>query len=191
METSVQTVAIIQPSLVRKMIVAGGSAVQPTPNSPKDTRDIKYMVGMAIAVTNEESKEAFKLALFGESREGAKAFDTHWQRLQQRSVETPMLSPVPLDKGANNQITAVLIADKPENVRWPDPLSALKMPVLIANGNNDLTLGLVRTLDLHDRLKNSQLMLYPNSGHGFLWQYGALFAEHINLFLDSDAFDAA
>jgi pimeloyl-ACP methyl ester carboxylesterase len=65
------------------------------------------------------------------------------------------------------------------------------MPVLVANGSNDLTLGLVRTLDLHARLTNSQLVLYPNSGHGFLWQYSALFAEQINLFLDSDAFDIA
>jgi pimeloyl-ACP methyl ester carboxylesterase len=187
----VQTVAIIQPSLVRKLIIAGGSAVQPTPNSPKDTRDTKYMMGMATAATYVESKEAFKLALFGESREGAEAFANYWQRLQQRSAETPMLDPVPLDKGANNQIRAVLNADKPENGRWPDPLAALKMPVLIANGNNDLTLGLVRTLDLHARLSNSQLVLFPNSGHGFLWQYGTLFAEQITLFLDSDAFDIA
>ena len=187
----VQTVAISQPSLVRKMIVAGGSPVQRTSNSPKDTRDTKYMMGMANAVTYEESKEAFKLALFGESRKGAEAFEAYWQRLEQRTVETPMLVPVPLDQGGKSQITAILNADKPENVRCPDPLSALKMPILIANGNNDLTLGLVRTLDFYDRLKNAQLLLYPNSGHGFLWQYAALFAEHINLFLDSDAFDVA
>jgi pimeloyl-ACP methyl ester carboxylesterase len=149
------------------------------------------MMGMATAVTYEESKEAFNLALFAESHEGVEAFEKYWQRLQQRSVETPLLDPVPLDKGANNQIGAVLNADKPENARWPDPLAALKMPVLVANGNNDLTLGLVRTLDLHARLTNSQLVLYPNSGHGFLWQYSALFAKQINLFLDSDAFDIA
>lgn len=171
------------------MIIAGGSPVQPTPNSPKDTRDIKYMMGMATAETYEESLTAFKHALFGESAEGARLFANYWRRLLARSIESPMLGPVPLTRGGMNQIAAVLNADKPDNMKPADPLAALNMPVLIANGNDDLTLGLVRTLDLHDRLKNSQLVLYPRSGHGFLWQYGELFANQINLFLDSDAFD--
>lgn len=172
------------------MVLAGGSPVEPTPNSPKDTRDLKYMMGMATAVTNEESKRAFKLALFGESAEGAEAFEKYWERLQGRTIEPPMLDPVPLDKGGSNQITAVMNADKLENIKWPDRLAGLKMPVLVANGNADLTLGLVRVLDLHSRIKNSQLVIYPNSGHGFLWQYAALFAEQVNLFLDSNAFDS-
>ena len=87
-----QTVAINRPSLVRKMVIAGGSAVRPTPNSPKDTRDTKYMMGMGTAVTYDESKEAFKLALFGESQEGADAFESYWQRLQRRTVEPPSYS---------------------------------------------------------------------------------------------------
>lgn len=148
-------------------------------------------MGMATAVTYEESREAFRLALFGESDEGVQAFESYWRRLQERTVEPPLLDPVPLDKGGRSQIDAVLNADKQDNIKWPDPLASVKIPVLIANGNNDLTLGLVRTLDLHYRLKNSQLVLYPNSGHGFLWQYSALFAEQVNLFLDSDAFDVA
>ena len=186
---AVQTVAITQPSLVRKMIIAGGSPVQPIPTSPKDTRDTKYMMAMATAVTYEESHEAFKHALFGESPEGSSLFESYWKRLQDRTVEPPNLEPVPLDKGGNSQIAAVVNADKPENVKFPDRLAALRMPVLVANGSNDLTLGLVRTLDLHQRLQNSQLVIYPNSGHGFLWQYAELFAEQVNLFLDSSAFD--
>jgi pimeloyl-ACP methyl ester carboxylesterase len=165
--------------------------VQPTPDSPPDTRDTKYMMGMATAETYSESYEAFKLALFGPSQEGARTFENYWKRLQESSVESPLLDPVPLEKGGKNQIAAVLNADKPENMKEADPLAALHMPTLIANGNDDLTLGLVRTLDLHERLKNSQLILYPRSGHGFLWQYGELFAEHVNTFLDSRAFDTS
>lgn len=185
---AVQTLAIIKPSLIRKFIIAGGSPVHPTADSPKDTRDTKYMMAMATAKTYEESYEAFKLALFGESDEGAKLFESYWKRLQERTIETPMLDALPLGQGGNKQIAAVLNADKPENMSRSDPLAALKMPALIANGNNDLTLGLVRTLDLHKRLENSQMILYPRSGHGFLWQYGELFAENINTFLDSNAF---
>lgn len=185
----VQTLCISRPALVRKVILAGGSAVQPTPNSPKDTRETKYMMGMATAETYEQGKDAFRLTPFGESLDGAQQFDSYWRRLQERSVEPLMLDPLLLDRGGTSQIAAVLNADKKGNIKLLDPLADLRMPVLIANGNKDLTLGLVRTLDLQDRLNNSQLVLYPNSGHGFLWQYGAVFAEQVNLFLDSNAFD--
>ena len=163
--------------------------MQPTPDSPKDTRDTKYMMGIATAEIYTESYEAFKLALFGPSEEGARTSKEYWNRLQESNVESPLLEPVPLDKGGRSQIAAVLNADKPENMKESDPLAGRHMPVLIANGNNDLSLGRVQKLDLHDRLKNSQLILYPRSGHGFLWHYGELFAEHIDTFLDSSAFD--
>lgn len=63
------------------------------------------------------------------------------------------------------------------------------MPVLVCNGDNDLVLGNARTLELFHRLSNAQLIMYPKSGHGFLWQYAELFAEHVSIFLDTAAFD--
>ena len=171
------------------MILAGASPLHPSPNSPKDTRDTKYMFGMASAVTHEESQEAFRLALFGDSDAGRKEFEQYWQRLQRRRAEPAMLEPVTQDKGCKAQITAMLNADRVENKKWPDRLAELKMPVLVANGDNDLTLGLVRSLDLLYRISNAQLVIYPNSGHGFLWQYAEPFGEQVNTFLDTDAFD--
>lgn len=186
---AVQFVAVTHPDLVRKMILAGASPLHKTPDTPTDTRNTKYVFGMARAETYEEGKEAFKLALFGESKAASDAFESYWRRLQERTVEPLNLDLLPLDKGGQSQITAMLNADAPENTSWPDRLAGLGMPVLVANGNNDLTLGLVRSLDLLARIKNSQLVIYPNSGHGFLWQYAALFADQVNMFLDTDAFD--
>jgi hypothetical protein len=34
-------------------------------------------------------------------------------------------------------------------------------------------------------LKNAQLILYPDSGHGALFQYSKLFVEHVALFLNA------
>ncbi len=34
------------------------------------------------------------------------------------------------------------------------------------------------------KVPNGQLILYPNSGHGFLYQYAEAFAGHVTAFLD-------
>lgn len=144
---------------------------------------------MATANTYEESMSAFRLALFGESDIGRSHFEQYWKRLEERTVEPPLLDAVELDPGGQSQIKAILDADKPENVRWPDRVAEFKMPVLVANGEDDLVLSTNRTLDLWKRLPNAQLVLYPKSGHGFLWQYAELFGHQVNVFLDTDAFD--
>lgn len=186
---AVQMAALTRPQMVRKLILAGASPVMWTPESPRDVRDPKYMMGMATAKTYGESRDAFRLALCGESEAGRRQFDEYWQRLQERTAEPPMLEPLELEPGANNQIKAIMDADKPESMRWPDRLAELKMPVLVANGKDDLTLSTTRTLHLFNRLPNAQLVIYPNSGHGFLWQYAEMFGEQVNTFLDTDDFD--
>ena len=39
--------------------------------------------------------------------------------------------------------------------------------------------------NLTENLPNAQLIIYPDSGHGHLFQYSEQFAKHVNLFLDS------
>jgi pimeloyl-ACP methyl ester carboxylesterase len=34
------------------------------------------------------------------------------------------------------------------------------------------------------KVPNGHLIIYPNSGHGFLYQYAQEFAAHVNAFLD-------
>jgi pimeloyl-ACP methyl ester carboxylesterase len=72
----------------------------------------------------------------------------------------------------------------------PDPdyarLWKIKHPVLVANGSNDIMMPTVNSFILFKNLPNAQLILYPDSGHGFLFQYPELFAEHVSLFLRSE-----
>jgi hypothetical protein len=37
---------------------------------------------------------------------------------------------------------------------------------------------------IQQKVPNGQLIVYPNSGHGFLFQYASLFAKHALLFLE-------
>ena len=61
------------------------------------------------------------------------------------------------------------------------------MPVFVANGDNDLLIPTENSFELARILPHAHLHIYPDSGHGFLFQYAEMFAGHVDLFLDSKA----
>jgi len=63
-------------------------------------------------------------------------------------------------------------------------LQRVMHPVLVSNGSNDVMLPTAQSFALYQNLPHAQLILYPDSGHGFLFQFPELFAEHIRIFLD-------
>jgi pimeloyl-ACP methyl ester carboxylesterase len=63
-------------------------------------------------------------------------------------------------------------------------LARVPHPVLIANGKDDVMLGTPNSALLYNALPAAQLILYPDSGHGFLFQFPDLFAQHLSIFLN-------
>lgn len=61
----------------------------------------------------------------------------------------------------------------------------LIMPVLVANGDNDLLIPTSRSWELFSKTEDAKLILYLSAGHGFIWQYTRLFAEDVAKFLDA------
>jgi pimeloyl-ACP methyl ester carboxylesterase len=55
---------------------------------------------------------------------------------------------------------------------------------LIANGDNDRMVPSVLSEDLHRRIVGSELVIYPDSGHGGIFQYHDTFAPAAVAFLD-------
>jgi len=62
-------------------------------------------------------------------------------------------------------------------------LNQIEQPVLIANGNNDIMVPTINSYIMFQNIKNSKLILYPDSGHGFLFQYPQEFVADTNAFL--------
>jgi fermentation-respiration switch protein FrsA (DUF1100 family) len=58
--------------------------------------------------------------------------------------------------------------------RWgkeePHDLSLIRQPVLLANGDNDRMLPTPNTRDMARRLPNNELVIYPDAGHGGIFQ---------------------
>jgi pimeloyl-ACP methyl ester carboxylesterase len=58
----------------------------------------------------------------------------------------------------------------------PADFSKITQPTLIANGDNDRMVPSPLSHDMHKRIKDSELVIYPNSGHGGIFQYYEKFA---------------
>ncbi|MFA6264378.1 MAG: alpha/beta hydrolase [Pseudolabrys sp.] len=71
----------------------------------------------------------------------------------------------------------------------PDPehamLRAIKQPALVVSGSNDTMLPAGNAYAMFKAMSNAQLLLYPDSGHGALFQHHAFFVNHVRTFLDA------
>ena len=129
------------------------------------------------------------ISFFYETEHGRAAFEEYWKRVSERTAEKPLLQLLERDVGAKNQIAAVMDIDKPNARNSFDRLGELKMPVLVANGDDDALIPSSRSWELYHQIENAQLIMYPKAGHGFIWQYAELFAGHVATFLDGKDYD--
>ncbi|MGT2926774.1 alpha/beta fold hydrolase [Streptococcus cuniculipharyngis] len=71
--------------------------------------------------------------------------------------------------------------------RWgkaeADDLAFISQPTLIVNGDKDMMVATENSYDMHRKIANSQLIIYPNAGHGSLFQYADQFAKDLLDFL--------
>jgi pimeloyl-ACP methyl ester carboxylesterase len=71
--------------------------------------------------------------------------------------------------------------------RWgqqmPVDLGSIRQPVLVLNGDSDKMVPTTNTVDLHRRLPNSQLLIYPDAGHGGVFQFHKDFIKRALEFL--------
>lgn len=65
----------------------------------------------------------------------------------------------------------------------PQDLSRLGLPVLIANGDNDIMVPTALSRDMARRISQAQLVIYKDAGHGGIFQYHAEFVSKALEFL--------
>ncbi len=71
----------------------------------------------------------------------------------------------------------------------PDPehaiLRAIRQPTLVVSGSHDTMLPANNAYAMFKELSNAQLVLYPDSGHGALFQHHEMFVNHVRTFLNA------
>ena len=65
----------------------------------------------------------------------------------------------------------------------PHDLSVIRQPVLVANGESDRMVPTTNSLDLARRLPDSDLVIYPDAGHGGIFQFHGQFVAKALEFL--------
>ncbi|WP_243048774.1 alpha/beta hydrolase [Dyella sp. RRB7] len=64
-------------------------------------------------------------------------------------------------------------------------LGAIKQPTLVVNRGKDVIIYPINSFLLQQNLPDAKLILYPDAGHGSLFQYPREFVRDVSQFLES------
>ena len=167
-----QALVMKHPELVRKFILTG--------TGPAGGEDIDrvarttYYDTLRATLSRQDPKE---FLFFNRDDVGKRAAREFVQRLEERTEDRD--KPIAV-KAFLTQLKAIK--------RWgrstPADLSAITQPTLIANGDNDRMVPSSLSEDMHRRIAGSRIIIYPDSGHGSIFQYHAEFASTAIDFID-------
>ena len=160
-----QEVVLKDPQLVRKLVLVG--------TGPAGGEGISTVAGVTFYdmlrgfFTGQDAKQ---FLFFTRTPAGIEAGKAFLARLKERT------------EGRDEEISVRAFLAQLEALRvWgqkvPADLSVVTQSVLVVNGDNDRMVPTVNTHDLARRLPNSQLVIYPDAGHGGLFQFHAEFVR--------------
>jgi pimeloyl-ACP methyl ester carboxylesterase len=135
---------------------------------------ITYLDMLRAALTRSDPKEYL---FFNRNPTGKPAARAFVNRLKERTVDRDAAISV---RAFQTQLKAI----KKWGRSAPADLSRITQPTLIANGDNDRMVPSALSADMHHRIPGSELVIYPDSGHGGIFQFHATFAPVAVEFLD-------
>jgi pimeloyl-ACP methyl ester carboxylesterase len=159
-----QALVLKHPELVRKLVLTG--------TGPAGGKDIDKVAGVTFydifraTITRSDPKE---FLFFNRDQAGKTAGRAFVNRLKERVGDRDTAVSI---TAFRTQLTAL----KKWGRQAPADLSRITQPTLIANGDHDRMVPSPLSHDMHKRIKGSELVIYPNSGHGGIFQFHDKFA---------------
>ncbi|GHA44706.1 alpha/beta fold hydrolase [Streptomyces purpurascens] len=167
-----QVIAQTDPDLVRKLILtgtgpAGGEGI-------KDVTRLSHLDTVRGLLTLQDPKQ---FLFFTRTPQGRRAGKDFLGRLKERTQDR--------DKAISlASYGAQLKAIHRWGLERPQDLSVIHQPVLVANGESDRMVPSRNSVDLARRVPNGELVLYPDAGHGGIFQFHRQFVETALEFLE-------
>jgi pimeloyl-ACP methyl ester carboxylesterase len=166
-----QLIAADEPQLVRKVILAGTGPAGGE-GITKVTR-IAHLDTLRGLLTLQDPKQ---FLFFTRTPAGRRAGKEFLARLKERTQHRDKRISL---RSYGAQLKAIH--------RWgqqsPADLSVIHQPVLVANGETDRMVPTSNSRDLAQRLPNADLVIYPDAGHGGVFQFHRQFVERALAFL--------
>lgn len=168
-----QQLALEHPEIVRRVILVGSG-----PRAGKGmatlTPEFQQMLGK-----KHDNPDDLLLDVFFTPSAGSQAAGRAFvQRLHQRTVDRDKDVD---DKVAPAQVAAFAAWGKPQDDGY---LKRIRQPVLVVSGSHDIVHYTVNAYDLQQKLPDAELVVYPDSNHGAIYQYPDRFLAQATLFLD-------
>lgn len=168
-----QIVALDHPGLVRRLVLAGtgpGGGEGFIPAGP----EIRQIAGRPTLGLEEYLK-----LFFCPSPTSQAAGRLYWQRLHERPQREP-----PVSRATLKAQTAAVVAWAEGRGSALARLNEIAQPVLVANGNDDVMVPTANSFVMARKIRNAMLIVYPDAGHGFLFQHSRMFIRNVLGFLE-------
>jgi pimeloyl-ACP methyl ester carboxylesterase len=168
-----QEVTLANPELVRRLILAGTGV-----RGGGGLTKMPLIVGGAYLKAALTRLDPRHFLFFNRNPAGKRAAAEYIARLQERTTDR--------DKAISHQARiAQLRAIREAGLGDPRDLSQITQPTFVANGDNDVMVASSQSHELAERIPNAKLTIYPDSGHGAIFQYHEQFVPAVLEFLES------
>ncbi|UPK99970.1 hypothetical protein LCI18_010905 [Fusarium solani-melongenae] len=172
-----QHVGINYPELVEKLVLAGSII-----GNGAGTQEVAP--GTFEKARQPEVPLEDILSLFFYPSETSEAAGIAWiTRASERQVKGENRTASIQEPGTSSHLKAII--DFTQNSTYFDQIKTIKTPVLVTNGKTDVLAPTINSFLLQQQLPNAQLHLYPDSGHGHLFQFPKQWVESLVYFLDA------
>jgi pimeloyl-ACP methyl ester carboxylesterase len=166
-----QVIAQQQPGLVRKIILAGTG-----PAGGEGIVNVGAVLQDAFGKAGATKKHPKQFLFFTQTSDGQAAAGDFLTRLKERTKDLD--APV-----SNETIQAQLAAIQAWGKGDATKLGTVQHPVLVVNGDDDVMVPSFNSFELARRLPNAQLSIFPDAGHGGIFQHHAAFVQQALAFL--------
>ena len=167
-----QEIALVRPTLVRRLVLAA--------TGPKGAPGMHgWRDDIAAAARGESKPENLLYIMFAHTEtsqaKGKEFLGRFMERQEGRDAPTS-------DAARDSQYDAVVEWGVPDHAAL-QRLTGIKSPTLIIQGDGDLMIPTKLSHLMAGLIPDARIRIYPDSGHGFLFQYPTEVAAEVSTFL--------
>jgi pimeloyl-ACP methyl ester carboxylesterase len=168
-----QVITLEHPELIRRVILAGTG-----PAGGGGIEKINRIAATAYIKAVLTLRDPRHFLFFNRNPQGKRSATEYMARLKERTEDRDTRVSL---QARRAQLKAIRAA----GLQAPHDLGKIRQPVFVANGDNDVMVASSHSADLARRIPNAKLTIYPDSGHGGIFQYHQEFVPAVLEFLET------